>query len=98
MNCRPGDLAVIIESGHHNNIGQLVEVLRPGDLYVDGWVTKTLGHVMGRWPSGEWAPVAPGSNFHIADRHLRPLRDSDGPDETLTWAGLPSPQRIAVPT
>lgn len=44
-----------------------------------------------RYKCAAWiVDVDLGGNFEgIADKHLRPIRDSDGEDETLTWAGKP---------
>lgn len=109
MNCKQGDLAVIVSSIVPNspNIGKIVRVVCPsngnktpiGGKYaeVDGkpWVRRTDEFL--------WF-VESESNLHtmtvsgkaitfkygpFADKNLRPLRDNDGEDETLTWAGKP---------
>lgn len=99
MNCRPGDLAVVIVPGPHH--GSLVSVLRaapavplrlPDGVLNQGcapayWVVEMLGRpVRAQLTNGLWRAARFGT---AADRELRPLRDSDGADETLRIAGLP---------
>ena len=85
MRCKPGDLAIIVESdlGNEGNIVQCVKLI--GDL------TQRDRHgnleTVPMWDvdidlDGE-------GDKTIADYQLRPIRDSDGEDETLTWAGKP---------
>lgn len=87
MNCKPGDLAVIVRSKCGNE-GVVLRCIRlspksehnldPRHLLV--WVTDrdtldTLG----------------GSSPYMPDEYLRPIRDpgDDARDETLLWVGLP---------
>lgn len=35
-----------------------------------------------------------GGQTEVADFRLRPIRDNDGEDETLTWAGKPETAAI----
>jgi hypothetical protein len=88
MNCKPGDLAVIIRSVSGNE-GKIVRVLRMskekiGLLAPDGFKHGIVWDI---------DPHLPGWNGLIAkwalDYQLRPIRDNDGEDETLTWAGKP---------
>jgi hypothetical protein len=84
MNCKQGDLAIIVRGG---NLGRLVQVIEPSDpLWAeapDWWYVEVLG------------PPAIGgggvlSNFgHISDKHLKPLRGEPGEDETLQWTPVP---------
>lgn len=95
MNCKPGDLAVIVKS-YAGNEGKIVRCLepRPNHKFLDlrdgtffiafGWLLDT--EIKGRY--GRTATVA-------ADFQLRPLRNSDGADETLTWKAIPSPKVTA---
>lgn len=83
MNCKPGDLAIVVKSIAGNE-GKIVRVLRlhpsPPLQFFDGprWlIDQVLLDSLGR-------PID-----HLADRVLRPIRDSDREDETLTWAGKP---------
>lgn len=111
MNCKPGDLAVIV--GFNPMVpeisGRIVEVL----------AAAPAGHDF-RLPDGT-TNVAAGPGFWIVkfqnpvsvpmdsgrsrmalfgscpDSRLRPLRDDPGADETLTWAGLPAPLTTPAP-
>lgn len=75
MNCKPGDLAVIIRARKKPEwLGRVVEVIRPFDS--ESWVTDPM----------------PSEFVSVMDCALRPIRDSDGEDETLIWAGLPNKQ------
>ena len=80
MNCKPGDLAVIV---HGCLAGAIVRVTELDPLpspcgrplwFYDGDVRDAEGE---RYES-------------IWDHVLRPIRDQPGADETLTWAGRPS--------
>src|SRR5690349_7505451 len=104
MNCRPGDLAIVIKAATTPEmIGYIVEVIRPA---VDGeslspgfrvrasrpgWVCKPCG---GSIPVRSVAGPHKGELRHVplravADSNLRPIRDNDKEDETLSWAGKP---------
>lgn len=88
MNCKPGDLAVIVATQDPywlKDIGRLVNVLAPfGDgaswfiSPVDGSGFECRGRVFQKM--GEY------------DRNLRPIRDpgDDAQDETLQWLPVPS--------
>ncbi len=98
MNCRPRDIAMVVNCGCAatcNCCGQRVTTVRPG----------TVVRVLELLSNGEWTledriwvdrafdcglPLR-GSVVSIADDVLRPLRDSDGQDEILRIAGLPQP-------
>lgn len=75
MNCKPGDLAVNVGGLPHCR-GRIYVVLRPYD-----------GHVFRR--ENAWWCDWRGQEVHVCDEHLRPIRDQDGEDETLSWAGKP---------
>ncbi len=77
MNCRPGELAFVVGGNFHEHRGRVVSVVRPSPVWADSWVTNPVL----RAPDG--VPV------DYLDSHLRPIRDNDGEDETLTWAGKP---------
>lgn len=79
MNCKPGDLAVIVRAfTAWEHVGKIVRVVRL--TRIDGdecWKTDPeLFTLDGRWIA--WT-----------DAHLRPIRDSDGEDEMLRIAGKP---------
>ena len=89
MNCKPGDLAVVIRSCAGNE-GKIVRCIKlvPNDTAVmpdgsfwtrNGWITE---------------PELPGWNpgikaASVPDQNLRPIRDNDGEDESFSWAGKP---------
>lgn len=92
MNCKQGDIAVIVSS-FAGNEGKIVQCLRLatdmeraraafGNYYFSGpaWVLDRLLLTV----RGDYWPLA-------HDAALRPIRDNPGADETLTWAGLPKP-------
>ena len=95
MNCKKGDLAVVIHG--EKSAGRIVKVLeqcRAGDEFVSECGRK---FIMGDGIPGHtwhiegfvyianiraWCPIA-------NDEDLRPIRPNDGEDETLAWAGKP---------
>lgn len=78
MNCKPGDLAILLYDCLSHHTGKIVTIVRESTHIVDGWITEPL-------------LVDPdGRLCHPEDSDLRPIRDQDGEDETLTWAGKPS--------
>ena len=84
LNCRPGDLAVIVRG---NNLGALVDVLEKSRVYEpDFWLVAVLGLPIKGLLFNQPVPMTQGN---IEDARLRPLRDRPGDDETLIWAGLP---------
>lgn len=84
MRCKPGDLAVVVRS-YAGNEGKIVRCVRYAGLV--NWRHS------GRLPTWEIDQDLPGFGGHmspfIADSQLRPIRDNDGEDETLAWAGKP---------
>ena len=72
MNCKPGDLAILVASdiGKQCDIGKIVEVLRPYDGY--GYEHNGFG----------WWVMYRGGEYHCADKHLRPIRP--GSEDTTT--------------
>ena len=88
MNCKQGDLAIIVRSnsGHEGKILRCVKFLpqhhwRSPDLstfFEDGWETDT--HLK------SWAGDV---HCNYPDSQLRPIRDQDGEDEMLRIAGKP---------
>ncbi len=95
MNCQIGDHAVIIRSAI-GNVGAIVYVDDHSPLKMkDGskiWRCIAMQTVKARMLLGTVIrPLPPGSAVHLEDAQLRPLRDTDGQDETLTWKETPSP-------
>lgn len=86
MNCKPGDLAVIVKPGTTTrNLGRLVHVLHA--INSSDWWIEVVGAPMHGYRSGNeaWA------KFGIVEDHrLRPIRDQPGADESLTWAPAPT--------
>jgi hypothetical protein len=88
LNCKQGDLAVIVRS-YAGNEGAVVTCLR----LIPNWTRPGL---RGGWRTGPgWET---DRNFVkanglvdniVADDQLRPLRDSDGEDEVLRLVGRP---------
>lgn len=103
MNCNPGDLAVVVGASCKRNLGRIVQCVR---LHNDVWhdIDGVLFDRASDGPSwvvdppleSEFVVGAVGSTqcFVCEDRHLRPIRDNDQQDETLTWAG--KPQEVAA--
>ena len=90
MNCKPGDLAVIVRSERApEHIGKIVTCVRPHIfLGVECWeITPTLKNSTGG--TAYWA---------VPDRQLRPIRDpgDDAQDETLEWLPVPRQDEVAA--
>lgn len=107
MNCKPGDLAVVLPP--HFRHGVIVGVIREcrseerASLVALEKEWEVCGHV---WlcrlvtasrgiddVTGKAAYLMPGDEVWVADKYLRPIRDpgDDAVDETLQW--LPSPSK-----
>lgn len=92
MNVRDGDLAIVVGAYQlQENISGLVRVVRPYSGWEDpAWWCETLSHFKAIHESegGVVRPIEPGTMAVVLDSQLRPIRDNDGPDETLDWAPL----------
>jgi hypothetical protein len=95
MNCKPGDLAVIVRQATNEprSLGAIVEVLRagPGSCY------HGLVGLQPNWWVRSSSPLrtfAHGerTEFVVPDAYMRPLRDSDGADEMLVG----KPQEVSA--
>ena len=87
MNCKPGDMAIVVSS-RMGNEGKVVTCLklRPYSNLLLGPVWETDNHSILSWTlSGGYEKLNT-----IPDCLIRPLRDSDGTDETLSWIDVPS--------
>lgn len=83
MNCKEGDLAIVIRNhnGHTGTVLRCVK-LHPETIIGATWITdQTRVNLVGK-----------SSNLWF-DRDLRPLRDNPGEDESLTWC----PRKEPVP-
>lgn len=103
MNCKPGDLAIIVNAKANPSLnGRIVKVLRravPGEIFVmDGVGVRLREDRAKSWIVESDRPMpflsSPRVLFTktrpVQDAHLRPIRDNDGEDETMTWAGKPN--------
>jgi hypothetical protein len=89
MNCKPGDLAVVVRSTCGNE-GKVVRCVRylgeVGCIQPDGALTGPF-HA---WEIDSWIRAWDGTlKREVFDKNLRPIRDNDGEDESLSWAGKP---------
>jgi len=77
MNCRPGDLAVVVKTrpGGEAYLGRICRVLTLAERSPDLWRVEYRGE-------GDW---------YALDENLRPIRDpgDDATDETLDWLPVP---------
>ena len=89
MNCKRGDLAVVVRSmaGNEGRLVSCIRLARTDELIAFN-VRMDCGPA---WVIGEKLMSSSGGLIPIAiDAWLRPIRDQDGEDETLTWAGKPN--------
>jgi hypothetical protein len=80
MNCKPGDLALIVGADHPQNLGRIVQVVRAYPYMQNAWWVKHNGRP-GVSLNGL---VMEGWSF---DHELRPIRDpgDDAADESHAW-------------
>ena len=81
LNCKQGDLAVIVKAIDNQFIGRILRCTKFNDC---------LGE-----PAWEFEPEI-GHYWLCRDSNLRPIRDQPGDDETLEWASLPSNVGVAA--
>lgn len=87
MNCKQGDLAVVVRSwaGNEGRIVRCVRLATFGEILTAGFRDVPT------WVIDQKMPSRMGFKVHLAeDEKLRPVRDSPGEDETLRWAEVPS--------
>lgn len=85
MNCKPGDLAVMVRSlaGSEGAIFTCIRLATSDELDRSSFRTN-IGPV---WKISKSLMTDIGIAMPFAaDSNLRPIRDNDGTDETLTWA------------
>ena len=82
LNCRPGDLAVIVRADFAPHaVGRIVRCVGRFDI--------------GGKPTWEVSPRF--EHYWLCrDKNLRPIRDQPGEDETLGWAGLPGKVEVSA--
>lgn len=87
MNCRQGDLAIVVKSNHPINIGRIVDVLGPSSLFPDEWLCRGVnGPLRGFLSDGSIDDIDP--RIFISDSHLRPIRPEPDPLERTTERGV----------
>lgn len=100
MNCKQGDIAIVIGGALPNspNLGKIVHCLEfvpkgtivaSGDEFIQTAVDSWKTDIPLQW-CRTTAKVMLKEVFLAGDYALRPLRDTDGEDETLQRAGKPS--------
>ena len=98
MNCKPGDLAIIIR-GHRPGstfVGTIVEVLdvqRHQSVFGLVWNVRFPRALVGVAVSKTGLHLGPSglSAVHgVPDAWMKPIRDQPGADETLEWAPVPA--------
>lgn len=97
MNCKQGDLAIVVKSNAGNE-GKIVTCLRLATEH-DLREYKLFSD----WASPVWLIDAlivnktNGKNYpFVHDARLRPIRPSEGQDETLTWLDVQSTEGVAA--
>lgn len=91
LNCKPGDLAVMVKSNAGNE-GRVVRCIQFVGK-VPGWVGDE------RWEIDQVLPGFRGGKTNTAqDSMLFPLRDpgDDARDETLEWLPVPSREEVSA--
>lgn len=94
MNCKPGDLAILI-SAPENSIGTLLRVIQICPDEPLAWEFEDASRPIEFFEDEEsrgffTSTKQSGGLAIIDDADLRPLRDNPGTDETLTWAPVPN--------
>lgn len=95
MNCKQGDLAIVVKSygGHEGAIVRCVRISEYKSFYrPDGKIVNFDAWELDRkfmgWDGG-MTNICP-------DEYLRPIRPSEGADETLTWKAVPRTPEVTV--
>ena len=91
MNCRPGDLAIVVNDlDHPINNGCLLEIICRAPVGAFSIPADWVGRPLSTFDfGGRRNSPGDGRTVVYRDCELRPLRDSDGEDESLTWAEVP---------
>lgn len=107
LRCRPGELAVIVqdEPECRDNIGQIVRVLRECTNFPDelgfNWLVEPLSSrlspvLVGIPGQNQCTVVYDNANRAHYDGWLRPLVDTESPDEMTLLAAIPSKCTVSV--
>jgi hypothetical protein len=91
LNCKQGDLAVIVRS-FAGNEGKIVTCIRLATMAERAYARFDNALLPGEaWVIDRVVLSANGMRVPLAyDAQLRPLRDSEGEDEVLRLVGLPN--------
>lgn len=84
LNCKPGDMAIVVKSKNGDQIGRIVECIR-----LDGERVFSDGMTAFAWETAPSLVGESGRSTLCPDHWLRPIRPGEGDDETLIWAGKP---------
>lgn len=98
MNCKPGDLAMVVAPYVPEGRGAFVVVSRlaNSEERLNGHDVFTCcrgAWVVNGWVRGETGWLV-GPQVVIGDECLRPIGGTEGDDATLTWAGRPQDQKV----
>jgi hypothetical protein len=91
LNCKAGDLAVVVRS-EAGNLGKIVRCVK--FLGVRNAIGRDGIEECAIWMIDQPLKAFDGTeDFHCEDEILRPIRDNPGEDETLTWCPTPADAR-----
>lgn len=100
MNCKPGDLAVVVlPPRYERSVGVPGDFVQIVHFYPDFDPAKAGWGVVGNVDTRRYLPAerrwckANGVDALISDHRLRPIRDNDGEDEMLRIAGKPQEKK-----
>lgn len=101
MNCKPGDLAVVVKSIAGNE-GRIVRCIRLDPMASSLKQIDAFGRIYPPEPYWEIDIALPDfsgqMNKSFADEQLRPIRDpgDDAQDESLSWLPVPSRDEVTA--
>jgi hypothetical protein len=90
LRCKPGDLAIHVNANLPENIGKLCIVLEPYDKVDENgpyWLCEatTAGNCVNT-KTGAIIHTPAGQRYIMPDAWLRPIRPSEGEDESMSWS------------
>jgi hypothetical protein len=101
MNCKKGDVAILV--ARHEKAAFLDGPIVKCERRIYRHFQHLIPHTTAVWwlcegnfrdmPSMTRSPLESATRMELPDSWLKPLRDSDGQDETLEWKSLPSPHK-----
>ncbi len=92
MNCKPGDLAIVVSAFNPVNLGRILHISSfAGE--VSGWGGTDRWHFDGAAPL---IGVKGSCSYTVKDSCIRPIRDNPDQDETLTWLDVPSTDKVTA--